>query len=147
MPRVLNRAVRAARWRVAAGLVLPGLVLLAVPCPARGETPAAERARERARIAAELARLDGHRVAVAPDRLSYRILDIAGEGPPIVGVVERRGEALWLRSEDGAAVQLAGPLAVPRIAGPGYKVWVVGARAPGGALTARRIGVLSPPPR
>ena len=127
--------------------LVPVLLLLAVPSPARGEAPSADRERARARVAAELARLDGHRVVVAPDRLSYRIVDIAGEGPPLVGVVERRGEALWLRGEDGGAVRLDGPLAVPRIAGPGYKVWVVGARSPAGALIARRIGVLAPPPR
>ena len=36
------------------------------------------------------------------------------------------------------------PLAVPRIAGPGYKVWVLG-RLERGALVVRRLGVLAPP--
>jgi hypothetical protein len=98
----------------------------------------------RADTAGELARLAGHRVLVAADGTSYRILDVAGEGAPEVGVVERRGRALFLRRADGSAVPLAGPLAVPRIAGPGYKVWVLG-RLERGALVARRIGVLAPP--
>jgi hypothetical protein len=95
-------------------------------------------------VASELARLAGHRVEVAPDRQSYRIVDVAGEGTPEVGVVERRGASLFLRRADGSAVALAGPLAVPRIAGPGYKVWVLG-RVERGALVARRLGVLAPP--
>lgn len=98
----------------------------------------------RADVASELARLVGHRVAVAPDRASYRILDVAGEGAPEVGVVERRGAALLLRRADGSAIPLAGPLAVPRIAGPGYKVWVLGS-VERGALVARRLGVLARP--
>jgi len=95
-------------------------------------------------VASELARLAGHRVEIAPDRQSYRILDVAGEGAPEVGIVERRGGALLLRRADGTAVALAGPLAVPRIAGPGYKIWVLG-RMERGALVARRLGVLAPP--
>jgi hypothetical protein len=98
----------------------------------------------RADVASELARLVGHRVEVARDRTSYRILDVAGEGAPEVGVVERRGPALVLRRADGSAIPLAGPLAVPRIAGPGYKVWVLG-RVERGALIARRLGVLARP--
>ena len=100
--------------------------------------------RARADVADELARLAGQRVEVAPDRATYRILDIAGEGAPEVGVVERRGRALVLRRADGSSIPLAGPLAVPRIAGPGYKVWVLG-RVERGALVARRLGVLAPP--
>jgi hypothetical protein len=95
-------------------------------------------------VASELARLAGHRVEVASDRQSYRILDVAGEGAPEVGVVERRGATLFLRRADGSAVALGGPLAVPRIAGPGYKVWVLG-RVERGVLVARRLGVLAPP--
>jgi hypothetical protein len=98
-------------------------------------------------IAAELARLEGHRVEVAPDGTDYRILDVAGEGAPLVGVVERRGRDLWLRPAVGQARRLRGPLAVPRIAGPGYKVWVMGRDAPDGSLVARRLGVLAPPRR
>ncbi len=75
----------------------------------------------------------------------YRIVDVAGEGAPLVGVVERRGAALWLRPTRGPARRLTGPLAVPRIAGPGYKVWVVGRAGADGSLVARRLGVLAPP--
>lgn len=91
--------------------------------------------------AAEVARLEGHTVEVEGD--GYRITDVAGEGAPRVGVVERRGPALWLVTE-GEALRLVGPLAAPRIAGPGYKVWVVGDRD-GDTLRARRLGVLAPP--
>lgn len=89
---------------------------------------------------AEVARLAGQDVAEAPDG-GYVIRDIAGEGPPRVGVVERRGDALWLLLPDGTALRLTGPLAHPRIAGPGHKVWVIGEVA-GGELRARRLGVL-----
>ena len=88
-------------------------------------------------IAAEIARLVGQDVAVTGD--GYVIRDIAGEGPPRLGVVERRGAELWL---DG--LRLDGPLAHPRIAGPGYKVWVLGEEKDG-VLRARRLGVLAAP--
>ncbi|WP_152629906.1 hypothetical protein [Haliangium ochraceum] len=96
-----------------------------------------------------MSRLAGQRVRV--DGAGYRILDIAGEGPPLVGVVERRDDGLWLRGEDGARYRLRGPLAKPRIAGPGYKVWVLGRAQPaqtqgaGAELWAQRLGVLAPP--
>jgi hypothetical protein len=80
---------------------------------------------------------------VAPDGTGYTIDDIAGEGRPLVGIVERRGDALWLAGADGSAHRLRGPLAVPRIAGPGYKVWALG-RVVGRDLHARRLGVLAP---
>jgi hypothetical protein len=96
-------------------------------------------------VAAELSRLDGHRVSLLPGGADYRIVDVAGEGAPLVGFVERRGAALWLRPERGPARRLTGPLAVPRIAGPGYKVWVIGRAGADGSLVARRIGVLAPP--
>lgn len=113
--------------------VLVAALLLAAAAAAHADT------------ADELARLAGHRVALAADG-SYRILDVAGEGAPEVGLVERRGRALWLRRADGSAIALAGPLAVPRVAGPGYKVWVLG-RVERGALVVRRLGVLAPPAR
>jgi hypothetical protein len=94
-------------------------------------------------IAAELARLDGQRVELRGGR--YTIVDVAGEGAPLVGVVERRGAALWLVAERGPARRLTGPLARPRIAGPGYKVWVLGSVGADGSLAARRLGVLAPP--
>ncbi len=95
-------------------------------------------------VALEVERLAGQRVEVSD--AGYRILDVAGEGAPIVGLVERRGGALWLVPTDADAgkppVRLSGPLAVPRIAGPGYKVWVLGAPAADGSLRLRRLGVL-----
>lgn len=93
-------------------------------------------------VAAEVARLVGQDVATAPDGASYDIRDIAGEGAPLVGVVERRGEELWLVGD--TTVRLCGKLAHPRIAGPGYKVWVLGDRRADG-LHVRRLGVLRPP--
>jgi len=87
----------------------------------------------------EAQRLAGQRVESSQD--GYTIVDIAGEGAPIVGVVERRGRELWV-----AGYRLTGPLARPRIAGPGYKVWVLG-EIDGTVLRARRLGVLSPPRR
>lgn len=69
--------------------------------------------------------------------------DIAGAGRPWTGVVERRGDALVLVTALGA-LELTGPLARPRIAGPGYTVWVLGTRD-GDRLAATRIGVLRRP--
>src|SRR5262245_48722759 len=97
-------------------------------------------------VAAEIARLVGQDVRIAGDQ--YEIRDVAGEGAPLVGVVERRGAELWLVTAERAnarAVRLVGPLAHPRIAGPGYKVWVLGTENAQG-LHARRIGILAPPP-
>ncbi len=91
----------------------------------------------------ELSRLEGQAVRITAT--GYAIDDIAGEGPPRVGVIERRGEVLVLMTSDGQW-RLAGPLAVPRIAGPGYKVWVIG-ELDGTTLRARRLGVLAPPSR
>ena len=114
-------------------------------------------------VAAELARLEGQSVRVVDDvphgpgartgegttrARSYVIDDVTGEGAPVVGVVERRGQALWLVAPDGASYRLAGALARPRIAGPGYKIWALGAVTTSGGervLVARRIGVLAPP--
>jgi len=87
-----------------------------------------------ARLAGQRARLDGDRLVID---------DIAGEGPPWIGVVERRGPALWLVGETFAR-RLTGPLARPRLAGPGYLVWVTGAPV-GDTLVARRLGVLAAP--
>jgi hypothetical protein len=94
-----------------------------------------------AAVADELARLEGHTVSVAAD--GYVLEDVAGEGRPLVGVVERRGAALVLVTGEGAW-RLVGPLAIPRIAGPGYKVWALG-DLEGDTLRARRLGVLAAP--
>jgi hypothetical protein len=88
-----------------------------------------------------MSRLQGHTARVVGDDVV--IDDVAGEGKPIVGIVERRGATLWVVG-DGVAVELRGPLARPRIAGPGYRVWVLG-RRDGDVLVARRLGVLAPP--
>jgi hypothetical protein len=71
------------------------------------------------------------------------MLELLAEDEPRVGVVERRGSELWLVGPQGA-LRLAGRLATPRIAGPGYRVWVIG-EIVDGELRARRIGVLAPP--
>ncbi len=100
-------------------------------------------------VAAEVGRLVGHRLSIAADGAGYVIDDIAGEGKPLVGVVVRRGDALHLEVGD-VSYLLAGPLAKPRMAGPGYKIWVLG-RVEGAPtspiLHARRLGVLAPPAR
>jgi len=90
---------------------------------------------------AMMSRLQGHTARVVGEDVV--IDDVAGEGKPLVGVVERRGRALWLVG-DGFAAELRGPLARPRIAGPGYRVWVIGTRD-GDAVIAKRLGVLAPP--
>jgi hypothetical protein len=121
------------------------LGLVAIPTAAGAEAPAADAvlAIEPAELPAIRDRLRGQRTTVAADRRSIAIDDIAGEGRPWVGVVERRGSELWLRTAGGSA-RLTGALARPRIAGPGYTVWVIGA-ASEGAIAARRLGVLRRP--
>jgi hypothetical protein len=119
--------------------------LLAIAAPARADAPAGDAvlAVEPAELPAIQDRLRGQRTTVAADRRSIAIDDIAGEGRPWVGVVERRGAELWLRTASGAA-RLTGALARPRIAGPGYTVWVVGTRA-AEVIVVRRLGVLRRP--
>lgn len=99
-----------------------------------------------AELAAEVERLAGHKVTTTDS--TYLIEDIAREGRPLVGIVERRGDALWLVPTDAdegtPAVKLDGPLAHPRLAGPGYKVWVLG-DVKAEALRIRRLGVLRAP--
>ena len=91
---------------------------------------------------AEVSRLEGQTVRV--ENGSYEILDIAGEGPPRVGCVHKDGNELVLVGS-GFRLPLRGPLAVPRIAGPRYKVWVIGTVTAHGALVARRLGILAGP--
>lgn len=88
---------------------------------------------------AMIVRLAGQRVRWQEGVLA--IEDVAGEGRPWIGVVERRGEALWLVGE--VALRMTGPLARPRLAGPGYLVWATGERV-GDTLAVRRLGVLAP---
>lgn len=126
--------------RSIAALLCSSWLLLAF-ASARGDTAG----QAAPRIDDELARLQGHQVRPAPD--GYVIEDVAGEGRPLVGVIERRGDALWLVAGD-AAHRLAGVLARPRIAGPGYKVWILGEvsmHEGERVLVPRRIGVLAPP--
>lgn len=94
-------------------------------------------------IADEVSRLAGHQVTLAADGRSYTIVSVAGEGKPIVGVVQQRGDQLWLAAGK-QRYRLTGPLAIPRIAGPRYKVWVLG-EVSGVVLRARRLGVLARP--
>jgi hypothetical protein len=96
----------------------------------------------------EVRRLTGQTVDLGTGG-AYVIRDVAGEGRPLVGKVERRGPALWLVPTDAdagtAPIKLSGALAHPRIAGPGYKVWVLGTLEQDGSLRARRLGVLARP--
>jgi len=87
------------------------------------------------------ARLEGHAFRTGDGVIV--IDDIAGAGRPYTGVVERRPDGLWLRTQLGS-LKLTGPLARPRIAGPGYRIWVVGHRD-GSTLAAARIGILRRP--
>jgi hypothetical protein len=98
-------------------------------------------------VAAEVDRLVGQEVDVEGDR--YVIRDVAREGRPLVGVIERRDDALWIvptDADEGApAARLSGPLAHPRLAGPGYKVWILATEEADGTLRPRRLGVLRRP--
>lgn len=99
-------------------------------------------------LESELDRVRGAAIvqAVGGDELCYAITEIGGEGPALIGRVERRGAELWLVEARGPAWRLTGNLATPRIAGPGYKVWIVGdLDGAERTLAARRIGVLSKP--
>jgi hypothetical protein len=121
------------------GLLAVLAALAAVPAaPTRDDATLVARPDElgdiRDRLRGQRFRVDGDRVVID---------DIAGEGRPWVGVVERRGDELWLAAPSGA-LRLTGALARPRIAGPGYTVWALG-RRDGDALVLRRVGVLRRP--
>ncbi len=90
----------------------------------------------------EIDRLIGHSVRVTDD--GYEVADIAGEGSPYIGCVRRVGKALFLESGDNRW-RLTGPLAIPRIAGPNYKVWVIGTATAAMTLPATRLGILATP--
>jgi len=124
---------------------LVALVVLALASPAAADE-AATVAIEPAEADAIAARLAGHRFELAVDRRSLRIRDVAGAGAPRVGVIERDGAELVLVTAE-ARWRLAGPLARPRIAGPGYTVWVIGIPSEGKVprLTVQRLGILRRP--
>ena len=69
-------------------------------------------------LQAEIDRLVGHSVRV--DDGSYEIVDIAGEGKPLVGCIEKTERGLFLQTES-ERLALEGPLAVPgnQRGGPG----------------------------
>ena len=92
----------------------------------------------------EVDRLIGHEVTIQGD--GYSIDRIANEAKPLVGCVHRKGSQLIFRSGSQEFL-LRGPLAIPRIAGPDYKIWIVGTHHQDGSLTARRLGILAPPAR
>lgn len=96
-------------------------------------------------IAAMAQRLEGQRFVQGDHALV--IEDVAQSGRPWVGVVAARCGALWL---DTAVrpIRLTGPLARPRLAGPGYLMWAIGdlsSGASGQSLELRRLGVLARP--
>jgi hypothetical protein len=122
------------------------MVLLAPPEPIGA---ALDQAGAEIVTGAEIDRLHGHRVVMTA--AGYAIEDIAGEGRPVVGVVERRGPHLVVVTAEREVYRLAGILARPRFAGPGYKIWALGQvseRSDGErVLTPRRMGVLASPAR
>lgn len=89
----------------------------------------------------EIARLVGH--SVQRTQKGYRILDIASEGAPLIGCIHRVGSSLLLVNAD-LSLRLTGALAIPRIAGPNYKVWIIGQQV-GDELHATRLGILARP--
>lgn len=90
----------------------------------------------------EIDRLIGQTVQVSDD--GYEVIDIAGEGRPLIGCIRRVGKELYLESGD-KRWRLTGPLALARIAGPNYKVWVIGTPTAAMTLPATRLGILAGP--
>lgn len=91
----------------------------------------------------EVSRLVGH---VVEEKVGeYSIIDVAGEGAPIVGCVRVENDQLILESEPNQRFRLSGPLAIPRIAGPNYKVWVIGEILNSDILVVSRLGILATP--
>ncbi|MCP4445602.1 MAG: hypothetical protein GY811_09720 [Myxococcales bacterium] len=93
-------------------------------------------------LAAQVDRLEGHEVQLGDG--DYQIVNVAGEGAPLVGCIRFVGKRPTLVTST-KSYPLHGPLAVPRIAGPNYKAWVLGAVNSQGVLTARRLGILAGP--
>jgi len=125
-------------------VVISAAALLAAwPTDTRADAPpeAARLIDAPARIAACADRFPGH---ARVDASVLELLDAGGsDRRPWLGVVERQGDDLWLRTPIGA-LRLRGTLARPRIAGPGYLVWVVGERR-ARDLHVARLGVLARP--
>lgn len=98
---------------------------------------------ELARLAGGTVRVDGHWTGAHGGSLdvhAYELLNIAG-AVPIVGVVEDRAGALWLRGAD--SVQLIAPPAELRQQ-LGARVWVVGVSEAGG-VRLQSYGVIAEP--
>lgn len=93
-------------------------------------------------VAAMAGRLVGHRFFVGDHALI--LADVAGAGRPWVGVVAARCGGLWLDTAV-ASLRLTGPLARPRLAGPGYLMWAIGRVSPDRSLALHRLGVLARP--
>lgn len=116
--------------------------------PARAEPAPIEAALiigEPSRLDAMASRLDGHRIRRGDHVLLVE--DVAGAGRPWVGVVASRCGALWLDTAVHS-FRLTGPLARPRVAGPGYLVWAVGStsrRSGSHSFELQRLGVLARP--
>ena len=127
-------------------LLVVAVVVIAATSAAKARADESTLAVEPGEVDAIAARLAGQRIEIAEDRRSIRIVDVAAEGAPRIGVIERQGRDLVLVTAEGRW-RLAGPLARPRIAGPGYTVWVVGTFDEGdvATLTARRLGILRRP--
>ena len=118
---------------------------LAAPAPAAADVAVAPP--EAARVVATPALL-APMAARVPGRVTLgdgvlAIVDVGGAGAPWIGVVERRGATLWLRTALGD-LRLTGALARPRLAGPGYLVWAQGTRVDD-TLALTRLGVLARP--
>lgn len=93
------------------------------------------------RLAAIASRLTGHRFHTGDHVLILE--DFAGEGRPWLGLVAFRCDQLWLETSLGPLL-LTGPLARPRIAGPGYLIWATGRRT-ANTLELSRLGILARP--
>ncbi len=96
----------------------------------------------RPELVAEVDRLEGHDVTFQNG--GYQIVDVAGEGAPLVGCIEKTERGLELVSGSERFL-LRGPLAVPRIAGPNYKVWILGRVLGSAELQMKRLGILAGP--
>jgi len=97
-------------------------------------------------LAPELRRLSGARVEIwgrreadAVQVSGYRIVSVDG-APVWMGTVERQGDGLALRLQDGSLIRLRYP---PAELQPGRKVWVQGPAARA-EVSVQTFGVISP---